>query len=96
MAAPIPPEITTPDLGWAAPYANRIAEQLKSDNPGVRSSAADALGELGSAAAPYANRIAEQLKSDNPAVRSSAADALGELGCAAAPYANEIVELLKS
>jgi HEAT repeat protein len=72
------------------------SELLKSDNPGVRSSAADALGNLGPAAAPYANDIAQLLKSDKPGVRSSAANALGNLGLAAAPYANQIAQLLKS
>jgi HEAT repeat protein len=52
------------NLGWTAPYANQIAQLLKSDKPSVRSSAAYALGKLGPAAAPYAKDITELLKSD--------------------------------
>jgi HEAT repeat protein len=109
MGTYIPPEVTTTEaaemrpaadalsnLGWATAYANDIARLLKSDNPAVRSSAAEALGELGSAAAPYANDIAQLLKSDDLTVRSSAADALGKLGPTAAPYGKDITELLKS
>jgi HEAT repeat protein len=35
------------NLGWATAYANDIARLLKSDNPAIRSSAADVLGKLG-------------------------------------------------
>ncbi|MEH2395186.1 MAG: hypothetical protein V7K21_27230, partial [Nostoc sp.] len=69
----------------------------KSVEAEVRSSAASALGNLGTAATPYVKDILNFLKdkSVEAEVRSSAASALGKLGTAATPNVKDIADILK-
>jgi HEAT repeat protein/Uma2 family endonuclease len=70
----------------------------KSVDSNVRSKAAEALGNLGSAATPYVKDIVDILKdkSVDKYVRSIAAVALGNLGKAATPYVKDIADILKN
>ncbi|MEH2103460.1 MAG: HEAT repeat domain-containing protein, partial [Nostoc sp.] len=83
----------------ATPYVKDIFNFLKdkSVEASVRSSAAQALGKLGTAATPYVKDIFNFLKdkSVEASVRSSAAQALGNLGTAATPYVKDIFNFLK-
>ncbi|MEH2307130.1 HEAT repeat domain-containing protein [Nostoc sp.] len=80
-------------------FAQKAAKILKDEkvNANVRSRAAVALSNLGSAAATYVPDIFNFLKDEkvNSYVRSDAAEALGNLGSAAANYAPDIAKLLK-
>jgi HEAT repeat protein len=80
----------------AASFAPQVADLLKSYNPYVRTSAAEALGGMGPAAASVAPQVADLLKSYNPGVRMSAAETLGSMGAAAAGFALQVADLLKS
>ncbi|WP_306790437.1 HEAT repeat domain-containing protein [Tolypothrix sp. FACHB-123] len=84
------------ELGDTAKIAATILKD-KSVEADVRSSAAYALGNLGSAATPYIKDILDFLK-DNSVdanVRYYAAQALGKLGSAATPYIKDILDFLK-
>jgi TIR domain/HEAT repeats len=73
------------DCGPAAASAvPALAEALKDHDPGIRRSAADALGGIGPAAASAVPALAEALKDQHASVRQSAANALGGIGPAAA------------
>ncbi|BAY32367.1 HEAT repeat-containing PBS lyase [Nostoc carneum NIES-2107] len=69
----------------------------KSVDSSVRSSGAEALGNLGEAGKPYIKDIADILKdkSVDSSVRGGAAQALGNLGEAAKPYVKDILDFLK-
>jgi HEAT repeat protein len=79
--------------------AQKAAKILKDEkvDASVRSSAAEALGNLGNAAAKYVPDILNILKDEkvDAYVRSSAASALGNLGDAAAKYVPDIAKILK-
>ena len=83
-----PPEPTPQEL-------DKLIKDLKSPSSRVRSSAAFALGKMGSAAASAAPALAAALKDINSGVRIFAAEALGKMGSAALPVVPAIVALLK-
>ncbi|HVS37798.1 MAG TPA: HEAT repeat domain-containing protein, partial [Gemmataceae bacterium] len=64
---------------WARADAP-LQEALKDAAPGVRRSAAYALGSFGAAATPARDALIAALADDKPSVRQNAAWALGELG----------------
>ncbi|NER49221.1 MAG: HEAT repeat domain-containing protein [Symploca sp. SIO1A3] len=80
--------------------AKKVADIFKDEkeSSGVRSRAAEALGNFGEAAKPYipdiANLLTDQQLDSN--IRSSAAVALGNLGEAAKPYIPDIAKILKA
>ncbi|AVH70690.1 HEAT repeat domain-containing protein [Nostoc sp. 'Lobaria pulmonaria (5183) cyanobiont'] len=87
-------------LGNKSEYFAQKADNLLKDEKvpaEVRSGAAEALGNLGSAAANYVPDIAKILKDEkvDATVRSGAAVALGNLGSAAANYVPDIAKILK-
>ncbi|WP_334939735.1 HEAT repeat domain-containing protein, partial [Nostoc sp.] len=84
------------ELGDIAKIAANLLKD-KSVDFNVRSSAASALGNLGTAATHYVKDIADILKDKSVDfnVRSSAASALGNLGTAATPYVKDIADILK-
>ena len=76
----------------------------KSVDSDIRSSAADALGNMGDAAKPYVKDIVDILKDKSvdsefgirdSTVPISAASALGNLGDAAKPYVKDILDIIK-
>ena len=64
----------------AAALARAVAARLGDDDPDVRRSAVETLGELGEHAAQYYSAIAAQLEDDNPDLREALEDALAQLG----------------
>ncbi|WP_335029851.1 HEAT repeat domain-containing protein, partial [Nostoc sp.] len=84
------------ELGNIAQIAVKLLKDKRVE-ASVRSSAASALGNLGTAATPYVKDIADILKDKSVEfqVRSSAASALGNLGTAATPYVKDIADILK-
>ena len=80
--------------------AHKVVNILKNDkfDANVRSSAVQALGNLGEAAQPYVKDIADLLKNDkeDAFVRYRAAQALGNLGEAAKPFVKDIADILKN
>ena len=63
----------------AAALARAIAARLGDDDPDVRRSAVETLGELGEHAAQYYSAIAAQLEDDNSDLREASEDALEAL-----------------
>jgi HEAT repeat protein len=74
----------------AASDANALLQQLKDPNPGVRQSAATALGKLKLAANSSVPQLIEALSDTTPAVRDAAIQALGNLGAVATPAVSQI------
>ena len=61
----------------------------------MRSSAAEALGNMGDVAKDFAPHVAKLLEDPDPLVCSEAAKALGEMGGAAKEFAPQVAKLLE-
>src|SRR5437660_6565789 len=68
------------EAGFLGKPLNKWVEELGSKDPGVRRSAAFALGKMGSTAVYAVPKLARVLKDKNANVREAAATALGEIG----------------
>jgi len=62
-----------------------LAEALQDEDPLVRVTAADALGDAGAEAAPAVPVLLVTIEDEEPYVRSAASEALGRIGSAAVP-----------
>ncbi|MGH7891336.1 MAG: HEAT repeat domain-containing protein, partial [Thermodesulfobacteriota bacterium] len=72
-----------------------VAVLLKDPNPAIRSSALEALGEIGPGSDAQVTEIAPLLKDLDEAVRAEAAWALGQIGPSAESYIPQIAGMLK-
>jgi len=69
-----------------------LAEALGDEDPVVRVTAADALGDAGAEAAAAVPSLLPAIEDEEPYVRSAAAEALGRIGSAAVPKMVEALE----
>src|SRR5262249_13839902 len=75
--------------------ASELVKDLKDPLSKVRSSAAEALGQMGRAGAKFAPEVAALLKEPDFAVRWRAAEALGLMGQAGGRVVPEVARLLR-
>lgn len=79
----------------ATRIAERLLESIKDENPSVRWSAAQVLGEVGTAAPQVLDALVGALKDEDYSVRRSAVKALGRLGHAAPKVLHALLAPLK-
>merc|ERR1712039_38352 len=76
------------------PHAEQLKSCLRHDNALLRTSAVEALLQMGPAAEPHAATLAHCLLDSDADVRRKAAEALGRIGPAAAPHIKKLSTIL--